>query len=134
MNDIYSALANHLANAIITDIDTATDVAWVNANFDPTGKSAWLATSFMPTGRGTATKDTVGIYDDGIFQVDVFVPVGSYASKANTIAGDVLDAFLVNSTISYNGVKLTINDSTFAAPQLSEAWYQIPISINYTRI
>lgn len=140
MNEIYSALITRLTSATIAYIDQS-DIAYDNNDFDPKGKDAWLATHFMPVERSTDTKDATGRVDTGIFQVDVYVPlndatggVKQYNLRALEIMEDVLDAFAQNTRLSFNTTTISITNSTFAAPLPSESWYQIPITINYTRI
>lgn len=141
MNDIYSALITKLTGATIAHIDPTADIAYDNADYDPTGKDAWLATNFIFVERSTTTKDAIGLTDTGIFQIDVFVPLNDstagikqYNMRANDIASDVMSAFTQNTELTFNTAKVYINNTTFAAPLQSESWYHIPLSINFTRI
>ena len=141
MNDIYSALITRLTSATIAHIDPATDIAYDNADYDPTGKDAWLATNFIFVERSTTAKTVTGLTDTGMFQVDVFVPLNDsttgikqYNMRANEIASDVLSAFAQNTELTFDTAKVYINNTTFAAPLQSESWYHIPLSINFTRI
>jgi len=141
MNDIYSALITHLTSSTIRYIDMANDVSYDNADFDPKGKDAWLATNFIPVERTTDTKDTTGRVDTGFFQVDVFVPLNDstggnkqYNLRALEMVSDIIDSFAENTKLSFGSAEVFINGSEFAAPLISESWYQIPVTINYTRI
>ena len=140
MIDIYSALIQQLKGASIAYI-TADDIAYDNADFDPTNKEAWLATNFIPVQRATDSKDSTGNVDTGLFQIDVFVPLNDatgnttrYNLRALEIVNDILVAFADNTQITFNSTKVSISGAEFAAPLISESWYQIPITINYTRI
>ena len=140
MIDIYSALIQRLESATIAYI-TADDIAYDNADFDPTNKDAWLATNFIPVERSTDTKGAVGHVDTGLFQVDVFVPLNDatgnakrYNLRALEIVNDILVAFADNTQLTFNSTKVSISGAEFAAPLVSESWYQVPITINYTRI
>jgi len=141
MNDIYTALITRLTGWQISYIDPLSDIAYDNAVFDPANKEAWLATSFIPVDRATDTKDTTGVIDTGLFQVDVFVPMNDqtggakqYNLRALEIMSDVLDAFAQNTQLAFGNAKVSISSSEFAEPQPSESWYQIPITINFKRI
>ena len=141
MNDIYSALITHLTSSTIRYIDMATDVSYDNADFDPKGKDAWIATNFIPVERTTDTKDTTGRVDTGLFQIDVFVPLNDstggskqYNLRALEIVSDIIDSFAENTKLSFGSAEVFINGSEFAAPLISESWYHIPVTINYTRI
>lgn len=141
MNDIYSALITRLTGSTIAHINPATDIAYDNVDYDPSGKDAWLATNFIFVERSTQAKTATGLTDTGIFQIDVFVPLNDktggikqYNMRASEIASDLLDAFTQNTELTFNTTKLFINETTFAAPLQSESWYHIPISINFTRI
>lgn len=140
MIDIYNALIQRLTTASITDID-ASDIAYDNSDFDPKDKDAWLSTNFIPVERGGSSKTALSAEDAGLFQVDVFVPLNDatggskrYNLRALEIVTDVLSAFPEHDTITYNGTNVEIEESTFAAPLISESWYQIPITINYRRL
>lgn len=140
MIDIYNALIQRLTTSSITDID-ASDIAYDNADFDPKDKDSWLSTNFIPVERGGSNKTALSAEDTGLFQVDVFVPLNDatggskrYNLRALAIVTDVLSAFPEHDTITYNGTNVEIEESTFAAPLISESWYQIPITINYRRL
>ena len=79
--------------------------------------------------------------DTGLFQVDVFVPLNDatggtkrYNLRALEIVGDLLDAYPQFETLSFNGTNVEIEESTFAAPLISESWYQVPVTINFRRL
>ena len=140
MIDIYSALLQQLESATIAYI-TADDIAYDNADFNPEKKDAWLATNFIPVQRSTNSKDAVGHVDTGFFQIDVFVPLNDatgdvkrYNLRALEIVNDILVAFADNTQLTFNATKVFISGSEFAAPLISESWYQIPVTINYKRI
>ena len=140
MIDIYSALIQQLESATIAYI-TADDIAYDNADFDPANKEAWLATNFIPVQGFTDSKDSVGKVDTGIFQIDVFIPLNDatgnakrYNLRALEIVNDILVAFADNTQLNFGDAKVRISNADFAAPLISESWYQIPITINYTRI
>lgn len=140
MINIYSALCQQLKDASIAYI-TADDIAYDNADFDPTNKEAWLATNFIPVQRATDSKDSTGNVDTGFFQVDVFVPLNDetggatrYNLRALEIVNGILVAFADNTQLNFGDAKVRISNADFAAPLISESWYQIPITINYTRI
>jgi hypothetical protein len=140
MIDIYNALIQRLTTSSITDIDLS-DIAFDNADFDPKNKDAWLSTNFIPVERGGSNKTAMSAEDTGLFQVDVFVPLNDatggtkrYNLRALEIVTDILSAFPEHDTITYNDTKVEIEESTFAAPLISESWYQIPLTINYRRL
>jgi hypothetical protein len=140
MIDIYNALITRLTTATIANI-TADDIAYDNEDFDPTDKDAWLSTNFIPVERSTETKDSTGNVDTGLFQVDVFVPLNDasggtkrYNLRALEIVNDILVAFADNTKLNFGDAEVFIGGSGFAAPLISESWYQIPVTINYTRI
>ena len=140
MIDIYSALIQQLESATISYI-TADDIAYDNADFKYEGKDAWISTNFIPVQRATDSKDSVGNVDTGFFQIDVFVPLNDatgsakrYNLRALEIVNDILVAFADNTQLNFGDAKVRISNADFAAPLISESWYQIPITINYTRI
>ena len=139
--DMKNAFEIALSGATIRHIDTTTDIAWPNFDFDPTNKSAWLAFNFTNVDTLTDTKDTTGVVDTGFIQIDVFVPLNDvesgvvqYDNKLMQIAGDVRAAFPLNSRLSYNTANLTIDSISSASELISESWMQLPLTINYVRI
>ena len=140
MIDIYNALITRLTTATIANI-TADDIAYDNADFDPTDKDAWLSTNFIPVERGGSSKTSMSAEDTGLFQVDVFVPLNDatggtkrYNLRALEIVGDLLNAYPQFETLSFNSTNVEIEESTFSAPLISESWYQIAVTINFRRL
>ncbi len=140
MIDIYNALITRLTTATIANI-TTDDIAYDNADFDPTDKDAWLSTNFIFVERGGSSKTLMSAEDTGLFQVDVFVPLNDatggtkrYNLRALEIVGDLLNAYPQFETLSFNSTNVEIEESTLAAPLISESWYQVPVTINFRRL
>ena len=137
MNDIYISLLYHLATRQITGIVTGVDlvdVATDNKDFDPAGRAQWLATYFMPSSHSTASKDTTGIIDTGIFQITVVTRSDVYNTNALTISSDILNGYAPNTKLVCNGGFVVISNATIASAIIENGMYQIPISINFMRI
>lgn len=140
MIDIYNALIQRLTTSSISYIGLD-DIAYDNSDFDPSGKDAWISTNFIFVERSNSSKTLLSAEDTGLFQVDAFVPINDetdntkrYNKRAIEIVSDLLDAFPQFDTLSFNGTKVEIEESTFAAPLISESWYQIPVTINFRRL
>ena len=136
--DTSNALISHLKSLAITDI-TAEDIAYDNVKFNPSGKDAWLDVAFIPADISIASKDTTGKSEEGIFQVSVYIPANDgdgtlYANRQLQIASEILSGFATNVDAVYNGVTVSILNSTLQPMRKSGGWCVRDISINYIRL
>ena len=132
--DTFSALTTRLVATTIPGINTATDIAYPNDSFDPTGKSQWLACYFQPATSEMLGKSSTSSDDDrGFFQVSVFTkrdPGGSIGGSL-AIVDAIKDSFVYNTSLTYNNQNVDILDSVPQQAREVDGWYQQDISINY---
>lgn len=137
--NMSDAFVSRLVNSTIRHIDTATDIAWPNSDFDPSGKKAWLEYTFVSADTSTDSKDSTGIVDSGFAQITIFTKlnvsesgsVKMYDRDLLEIRGDLKEIFKPNTMMEYNGTKVFVDDLSPTPAIPSESWYQSVLTINY---
>jgi len=121
LRDVSSALDQHLST--MTGLP---DVAWPNVNFNPDASKIHLQVSNLPA-DGTLYSFDYGQETPGVYQVSVAAPTGNGHGAAQQMADKIRDHFASNRKIG----DVHIESINFGPAQFDEAWYVIPVSINY---
>lgn len=125
--DLQSAL-----NAALDETFPTMDVAWENIKFDPTVGTGYLRATLLP-----AETDLMTIGEgpwqthQGIFQVDVFYPIGQGPGPAMSKAGEIQKVFCPGARFTYNTLTVTVEKSWPSAGRQDDGWYHIPVNIRY---
>ena len=134
--DTKQALIQRLTEIAITGI-TASDIAYENSDFDPSGKSVFISATFIPATSEAKGKETLSLQEyRGIFQVSVFVKLnsGDYDNTQLQIVDSVLSGFGYNTSTVYNTQTVQILESTVNSGSENESWFKRDISIDYLTI
>lgn len=106
------------------------DVAWPNSDYKPAEGTLFLSVAHLPANVENInlkyTEEHIGIY-----QVLVVGAAGQYKSETEAMADAVVDHFLSNRELTYNGLTVKIITAQFNSGLSEGAWYQIPVSIDY---
>jgi|TARA_R110000822_G_scaffold50546_1_gene131899 hypothetical protein len=127
-----STYFNDIEGALMTRLSTLANspaVAYPNINFEPTLGTAYLRANMIPVDTvqvslGTSGKDETS----GILQIDVVQPAGEGRS---TLPDNIADHFKRGTVMTYNGVNIRVRSVSISSPIRDEAWYFIPVSINF---
>lgn len=139
--NITDAFIAALTSATIRHIDTSTDIAWPNYEFDPANKDAYLEYFFAPVETLTEAKDFTAIEDTGFAQISIFIPMNSsvdgvvnYDRALLEIKEDLKSTFKPSTQLENDGTKISIGGVSFTPPSFSDSWYQVAMTINYYSI
>ena len=123
--NIGSALDKHL-----NDMVGKPDVAWENKKFKPVNGELYL----RPTNiQGETTAITSGQDETiGIYQVDIFAPVGDGKYEPLIMADKIANQFKQDSTLPYNSQLVKIrNVSRGTISNNDDGWLHIAVEITY---
>jgi len=121
LRDISAALDQHLST-----MAGLPDVAWPNVSYVPDASQLHLQVSNLPA-DGTIYSFEYGQETPGVYQVSVAAPTGKGAGAAQNMADKIRDHFASNRKIG----DVHIESINFGPAQFEEAWYVIPVSINW---
>lgn len=111
--------------AHLLQLDNLPPVAWQNQIFTPQEGQSYLRETLMPANETlTANNERSAI---GIYQLDVFVPVGSSIKAAEDLADDIKEHFKPAQIVG--GVIL--ERSATLQGRRDGAWYMIPVRADY---
>jgi len=129
--DISAALDTKL-NAFA--VGNSLEVAWENIDYQPTVGTLFLRPTILPAdtlpiGLGyTSSEDHLGLY-----QIDVICPLDQGKGLAISQA-DLLSTHFARGELIYNSVKLRIKSVSRGTGSRDNAWYVVPVFINYQTI
>lgn len=129
---IQAALYEHLKG---TSLPTALPIAPEGKNFDPKGK-AYLRPTFMPaeTTSEQLADDGCNLYS-GLFQIDVFWPIGKGLPEPLAVAAALAARFRRGQRIDVPDIDLRIQRPPTVLPALQEPnWFQVPVRVTWEAI
>lgn len=121
LRNVTAELDQHLSQ--MTDLP---DVAWPNVSFTPDASKIHLQVSVLPA-DGSIYSFGYGEETPGVYQVSVAAPTGLGSGAAQEMADKVRDHFASNRKIG----DVHIEAINYGPAQFDEAWYVIPVSINW---
>ena len=114
-------------NLRLSTLPNIPPVSWPNVEFEPVDGTLYLRASILPASTTLETVEgTEGFR--GVYQVDVFAPLGTGIQTINAMADSVCDHFAADRDLS--GVRIRAISAT--APIRNGAWFVLPISISYS--
>lgn len=130
-SEAQSAL-DQMAYSFATGNGFTDQVAWENRSFTPTVGTPWMRATILPA---ETTQTIIGINGlnklMGIYQVDLFYPVGVGSGTARSKSDDVITHFKRGTTATYSGVKVSIRRAWRGTALPEDDWYHIPINIEW---
>lgn len=109
-----------------------TNVAWENTVFEPKEGDGYLRPYLLPAEPSQATVGANGLDRvGGIYQVDVCEPKDGGNGALLRKVDEVLAQFARGSTVSSNGVVLTILRSWPGPAIARDSFYVIPVSVSF---
>lgn len=128
--DIRRALEKRLAG-----VSGIPDIAWENAEFDPTDKNQWVRCVLSPLAqRPSAVGVGVKIRHQGLFLIDVFVRQNKTLAGTKTVdelAQDIQDAFSYGTILTENGNQIRVRFSERNQGLQDDPWYFVPIRVEW---
>lgn len=129
-SEIRAALESEIAN--VPGIPSAANRAWENVRFEPTPGTPWVRMTLLPGSTrpaylGADPKNRI----DGLFQVDIFHPVGSGPASADTLADAVRLRYKVSRTLTAGSVGVRFNWSERMPGRVDGPWYAVSVRASW---
>lgn len=125
--NLSAALDGHLET-----LSGAPDIAWPNSQYEPAIGSSWVRPTLLPGDTAAATLGASGTDEQiGIYQVDVFTPLGAGKTAAFQLADSIAEHFKPVTELTYSGQMVRCVSVSIGAPEEAEGWYMLPVRINY---
>jgi hypothetical protein len=118
---IRIAFANRLSSGYST-----TPIVWDNSHFEQQ-QSSWIRATLIPSDVENTTLGTLRKRFNGLFWIQIFVPLKTGTSQAYQIAKEI-DLLFANVEFS-NIVCYTAN--TTRSGDTGDGWYQLNVRVNF---
>lgn len=126
--DISAALDSRL-----NTMSNLPPVQWENRTYKPINGVLYLRvtnlsgnTIVSTIGTTTSTDETIGVY-----QIDIFAPLGGGKNESVTMGDMIADHFKRGTQMLYNGVQVEAKNVRINPGRSAHGWYHIPIDIEY---
>jgi hypothetical protein len=117
--DIRAALTAHLLL-----LPSLPDVAWENSSFIPTPESIYLKPEIIwAEGDAAGIGPQAGNVERGIYQLAIVTPPNTGPSKLNELRGALREHFKRGTSLTYNGLTITVRKAYPGPSMLSVAFY-----------
>lgn len=104
-------------------------IAWENVTFTPTENTTFIAPFLLPSPSVLAALN--GLQEDqGIFQVDVYIPLEKGTAALNTLADSISNHFK-GQRLTSGSATVEIRACSYRFQGREDAWYKGIIEINY---
>lgn len=125
--DISAALSGRLST-----LPELPSVSWQNRDFTPTTGVLFLRETLLPGGTfqselGLAGRDVTS----GVYQVDVFSPIGGGKGAAIDKADAIADHFARSTVLTYNSINVRLLGNSLGVAAFDGAWWIVPVNIRY---
>lgn len=118
-----------LVNQLIAQL-APIEILYENENKIPAGNE-FLSSFFIPASNDPIDKTSSCTQDEGIFQVTVATSINSYNNRSLEIVDQVLQAFGINSELTYNNQKVSITETSVNAGRQVDGFFKRDVSIDY---
>ncbi len=105
-------------------------IAWSNVEYTPTIGTTFVRPTLMPAGSQMATLNGT-LKNPGIYQVDIFTPVGKGEGAALIIADRIKMHFEANRRLVANSDTIFILQVSLGKGERENAWNHIFVEVNY---
>jgi hypothetical protein len=128
-SDVITVMQTPLAS--LSTID-ASDVIYVNNMYAPTQDTNHIQCFMLFSEVTQASLGTYGQYRlDGIFQIDVAVPVGRGRIDINPILAEIRQLYKPGTTLTNDNISVDCKSVWETTPYEGEGWYTIPVNIRW---
>ena len=123
--NIEVALQSKLAT-----LSPAVSTAWPNTSFKPVENTAWIRPTYLASRSPSATLSRAQ-YHEGIYQIDIFVPLEKGIAALMTIVDNIYTLYRGVNSLTAGGSIITLNSINRGPTQKEEAWYHGIVEINF---
>lgn len=107
-------------------------VAWENTGYEPTTGTLFLRPTLLPADTAGATLSDTGTDEHiGVYQVDVFAPLGEGKAEAVAMADSIAEQFKPVTELTYNSRLVRCVAVSRGVGSRDDSWYQIPVTVSY---
>jgi hypothetical protein len=128
MSDWYSELCQAL-DIKLNALDPKPEIAWENVDFEPSENTTFIAPFMVPADSELVDFD----WDQesrGIYQVDVYIPLGQGTSRLRVIVNNIYTLF-EGQVLTNGDTEVHIGAITPRYVGREESWYKAQIDIQY---
>jgi hypothetical protein len=127
--DIKTVLQTPLAS--LTSI-ASDHVVYMNTIYTNNDNEPFIATYIVGSGTRQAGLGTYGkqVYD-GIFQINIFVPVGNGLSILNTITSELKSIYFRGATLYNDEISVKCKIAYEGTADHDDDWYMLPFNVDY---
>lgn len=129
------AIFTNIQIALDSRLNTLTDkpdIAWPNVKYRPSKGTAFLRPTLLPAASSRYTLNN-GDMHQGIYQVDIFVPLDVGLATVLDYADDIRSHFR-DQTLTAGGDKIYINYVSLGNYERVDSWFRVIVEINYMSI
>jgi len=107
-------------------------VAWPGINFTPTAGVRWYRATLIPGIPTTPEISTTARNRHvGIFQIDVFDPIGLGDGPAIEEGERIVSCFKRGTVLTESGVNVVVQKASVMTPIEEDSWYHVPVRIQF---
>lgn len=114
----------------LNTLSPAVATAWPNTHYKPTENTSWMRPTLMPARSQEATL-AGAIYHQGIYQVDIFVPLEKGVAALMAIEDNIYTLFK-SAVLTKNTSTIRIDVISRGPTSREEAWYRGIIEIEFS--
>jgi hypothetical protein len=128
-SDAITVMQTPLAS--LSTIDSS-DVIYVNNMYAPTQGVKHIQCFMLFSETFQASLGVSGQYRlDGVFQIDVAVPVGGGRSEINSVLAEIRELYKPGTTLTNDNISVRCKSVWEATPYDGEGWYTVPINVRW---
>lgn len=122
--DIRAAL-----DARLNTLSGLPPVAWPNTRYEPVYNTLWLRPTLLPSGTRAATM-TEDMHT-GIYQIDIFAPIGTGPAATDAMADAIADHFKPLTSLTSGSATVRCITVSRRVATTDDAWYHTIIEVSY---
>lgn len=127
--DIKTVLQTPLASlsSIASDHVVYMNTTYVNADNEPFIATYLVASNTRQAGLGTYGKQ----HYDGIFQINIFVPIGGGIAVVNEITSELKSIYRRGTTLQNDEISVQCKIAYEGTANHDDDWYMLPFNVEY---
>ena len=110
----------------LRDNYTTTEIAYDNTKFTPPTTS-WIRAVLLPVNTENAALGGLCVRQEGIFWIQIFVPLNSNTDEAYTLAAEVS---LIFENVQFSGITCGAPDTVRIGDE-GRGWYQVNVKVPF---
>lgn len=125
---VFTDIENAL-NTKLSSIPGLPTIYWPNTPGEPVHSNSWVRPTLLPASSQLYTLNNQD-YHQGIYQVDVFVPLKQGTALADSYA-DLIYSSFKRATLTKNTTNVFIQQISISRQQRIEAWWSCYVEVSY---